>query len=152
MEVNQAIDDLNNYRITWIVSEWDMGGDDFLAVLKNLNSASDAKVFRLDMRAFDGVDDLGSLRTIWVDGDVNKFLENLDLAGNSYIILDDIRLGQGIAKDSEVVSGVKILAEAIRDFCRDAKIIIRCARSFVFSGVKPVVLRPLDQAECKVYV
>lgn len=152
LEVNQAIEDLNEQRVTWIVSEWDMGGDDFLAVLKSLNSGQDAKVFRLDMAGFDGVDDLVSLRTIWADGDINKLLEHLEFAGESYVILDNISLGQGRAKESEIVNGVKVFVEAIKDFCKDVKVIVRSTRSFAFGGVRPIVLRPLDQAECKIYV
>lgn len=75
IETNQALESLRKYRFTWIVSEWDMGGDDFLAVLKQYDKSSETPVYRIDMRGFEGLDDINSLRIICPDGDINKLLE-----------------------------------------------------------------------------
>ena len=151
IETNQALESLRKYRFTWIVSEWDMGGDDFLAVLKQYDKSSETPVYRIDMRGFEGLDDINSLRIICPDGDINKLLECLEACGPAYVLLDNVEVGQS-KNESEVINGTLTLVESIKDFSPEIKIIARSGRAFNSTQFKPTILRSLDQAECKVYV
>lgn len=128
-----------------------MGGDDFLAVLKQYEKSSETPLYRLDMRGFEGLDDVNSLRMICPDGDINKFLESLEACGSAYVLLDNIGVGQP-KKDLDIVNDIITLVESIKDFSPEIKIIARSRCAFNPTQFRPITLRPLDQAECKVYV
>lgn len=151
VETNQVIESLRRHRFAWIVSEWDMGGDDFLAVLKQYEKSAETSLYRLDMRSFNGLEDDNSFRVLCPDGDVNKLFECLEACGPAYLLLDNVSVGQG-NQDSNIIRGILTLTESIKDFSPETKIIVRSGRIFHSAHVRPVILRSLDQAECKVYV
>ncbi|MDC3742136.1 hypothetical protein KDL21_13950 [Pseudomonas syringae pv. syringae] len=153
MEIRQALHSIERHRIVWLVSEQYMGGDDFLAVLRQAQDAESQQFFRLDFSHFEGlVDELHSLQNIIVDGDINRLCEELTSAGGSYLLLDNVWFGISSETAATIVEGIKEFSHILMDFCPDLKIVVRSFLPFDVRGIKPIVLRALDEPECKNYV
>lgn len=130
-----------------------MGGDDFLAVLRQSQDAESQEVFKLDLRYFEGlVDDLHSLQTIVMGGNINRLCEQLLSVGSAYLLLDDVRLGAAGEDTRGIASGITELSQIFLDYCPELKVIVRIPLPFEAVGVKPIFLRALDEPECKHYV
>lgn len=130
-----------------------MGGDDFLAVLRQAQDAENQEVFKLDLRYFEGlVDDLHSLQTIVMGGNINRLCEQLLSVGNAYLLLDDVRLGAAGEDARKIASGIIELSQIFLDYCPELKVIVRIPLPFEVVGIKPIILRALDEPECKHYV
>lgn len=151
LEVRQAKLSLEKNRVTWIISEHEMGGDDFLAVLRQTDGADDG-FFRLDLSSFDGLDETHELQTTLAGGDINQLCESLLDAGKSYLLLDNAKLGQNEARTKQLAEDIRELAQTFLDYCPELKIIIRSGHFYEAHGVKPIILRALDEPECKLYI
>ncbi|NWB45155.1 hypothetical protein [Pseudomonas gingeri] len=153
METRQAVNSIERRRIVWLISEQYMGGDDFLAVLRQAQDAESQQLFRLDFSHFEGlVDELHSLQNIIVGGDINRLCEELLSVGASYLLLDNVWFGASSETAATIVEGIKNFSQILMDFCPDLKIIVRSFVPFDVRGIRPIVLRALDEPECKNYV
>ncbi|WP_248765853.1 tetratricopeptide repeat protein [Pseudomonas protegens] len=153
MEIRQAVNSIERSNIVWLVSEQYMGGDDFLAVLRQAQDSENQQFFKLDFSHFEGlVDELHSLQNIIVGGDINRLCEELLSVGGSYLLLDNVWFGADSEAATIVVEGIKEFSQILIDFCPELKIVVRSFLPFNVWGVKPVVLRALDEPECKSYV
>lgn len=153
LEIREAMHAIERNRIAWIVAEHDMGGDDFLAVLRQAQGAESQEVFRLDLSSFEGLlDDLHSLQTIVMGGNINRLCEQLLSAGKAYLLLDDVRIGVAGENGRKIAGGIQELAQTALDYCPELKVIVRSHLPFEVVGIRPIILRALDEPECKHYV
>lgn len=129
--------------MVWLVSEQDMGGDDFVAVFLQALDAEHDKIYRLDLGEFGGlVDDLHLLQTIIVGGNINRFCEQLLSTGKTFLLLDNIqlRVEEGLRQAS--VSDIKELAQIFLDYCPELKIIARSFFPLMSQGSNPLLCAP----------
>lgn len=153
LETRQALHALERDRIVWIISELYMGGDDFLAVVRQTQDTENQRFYTLDFSNFDGLtDELNSLQNIIVDGDINRLCEAFLYVGSSYLLLDNVWLGANSEAAAITADGIKELSQILMDFCPELKIIVRSSVPFEMRGIRPVALRPLDEPECKTYI
>lgn len=153
LEIREAKHTIERDRIVWIVSEQDMGGDDFLAVLLQSLEEEKQKIYQLDLELFEGlVDDLHSLEKIIIGGNINRLCEELLASGKGYLLLDNVQLAAGNENLRRAASEVEELAQIFLDYCPELRVIVRSLFSFKVGGVNPVILNALDEPECKSYL
>lgn len=152
LEVRQAVSALEQERSVWVVCEHDMGGDDFLAVLRHNVGVPCKEVFKLDLSQFEGLQDLSSLQTIHAEGDINQLCELLLEAGPSYLILENLRTGHDVSSEQTLIEGIKTLVSSFIDYCPELLIIVRAPLLATAHGIQPVILKGLNEAECKTYI
>ncbi|VVP58755.1 hypothetical protein PS870_05925 [Pseudomonas fluorescens] len=152
LEVFKAFEALARERVAWVLSEFDMGGDEFLSSLRHRDDGAGLPVFRLDLSDFNGLDEVGALQNIAIDGDINNLCESLSAIGGSYLILDNANLHCNPATSLAVLQGLKELTSVLTEYCTRIKIIVRLHIRPDVAGITPIVLRALDEAECRTYV
>jgi len=153
LEVRQAKAELEKRRLVWLIAEHEMGGDDFLSVLRKSQEADKYEFFRLDLGSFEGLtDDLNALQAITMGGDIAQLCNQLLYVEKSYLLLDNIRLGGNEENQRIIFSGIKEIAQTVLDYCPNVLIVARSSLPFEIAGVRPVYLRALDEPECKIYV
>lgn len=152
LEIRQAASALEQERSVWIVCEHDMGGDDFLAVLRHNVDAPCNDVFKINLSQFEGLQDLTSLQAIHAEGDINQLCGLFLEAGPSYLILENLRTGHGDPDEQALIEGTKTLVSSFIDYCPELRIIVHCPLLTTIHGIQPVVLKALNEAECKTYI
>lgn len=152
LEVLKAFEMLARERVVWVLSEFDMGGDEFFSSLRHQDGGEELPVFRLDLCDFNGLDEIAALQNIAIDGDINSLCESLSAIGSSYLILDNANLHSNPSISLAVVQGIRELASVLTEYCTGIKIFVRLNIRPDIVGVSPLVLRPLDEAECRTYV
>lgn len=152
LETRQAILTLEAEKSVWIICEHDMGGDDFLAVMRQSTDAPIKDVFKLDLSQFDGLHDLSSLQSIHVEGDINQLCELLLEAGPSYLIIENIKTGHSDSDEKTIIEGIKTLINSFIDYCPDLRIIVRHPLPIATLNIQQIVLKGLNEAECKTYI
>jgi len=129
-----------------------MGGDEFLASLLQFRGDVGKPTYRLDLQSFKGIsDNLDALQDIIIGGNINAFCEQLDTE-DAYLLLDEIYVVGTAEEKRGIAFGVEAIVNIFKDFCRDVKIVVRSPVFFSIPGVKPVVLKALDEPECKSYI
>lgn len=152
-EIRQAVHSIERRRIVWLVSEQYMGGDDFLAVLRKTQGVESQPLFKLDLSNFEGLmDELNSLQNIIVGGDINRLCGELLSVGGCYLLLDNVWFGADAETALMLVEGIKEFSQILLDFCPELKIVVRSILPVNVRTVSPIVLRALDEPECKSYV
>ena len=148
VEQDACVAALSEKRAAWIVSDWGMGEDGFIASICSRLSLARDKVFSIDFNGYNDTDTFfNALRTM-LGGTFQQMCDALAETGPCVLVLDDVDVGS--SGDTE--KALERLVETMGDFAPDAHIFIHSRRRPKEVSVAIIELKALDEPDLAIYV
>jgi len=148
VEQQSCIAALREKRASWLVSDWGMGKEGFIAAICGQLGVSNERVYSLDFNRFpEGDAFFDSLRTR-LGASFQQICEAIADAGRSILILDDVDVA---ASPPGTEAAIETLVAPVSDFAAEAYILIRSRRRPRLSTLPVVELKALDEADVAIY-
>lgn len=144
---------LTDTRVAWLVSEWGMGAEGFIASVKKALGHDDCPTFRIDLQDFKSREQfLGLLQDI-LNNSFQGICEAIADLGTAYVFLDEVPAGQGTEKGFQPVEQeVESLIRIMLDYCPEVRVVVRSRLVPLGTTTIPIELKPLDEADILAYV
>ena len=152
IEQDACLKELEDSRAVWLVSDWGMGEDGFVASVRQRLLEEDAPVYRLPMNEFRGQERFLKEFPDSYGCSFEKLCEMISNRGCSYVLLDEIPTGQVVRQGLPVELEVDSLVKVFTEYCPGARLFLRVRRKPEASSFREVSLAPLDEVEVQAYV
>lgn len=149
--VDTAITILNRDRICWVVSSWNMSGDDFLTCVDTELGSAKRTWFKLSVLNYNGQDDFAQHLDRELGYSIVDLCNLLAKKDDAVLILDDVP-NKSLATGKTALEELVNLSHTIVEFCHNLKIVIRTTARQPECELEPVVLEPMDEADFNQYV
>ncbi|TWR72949.1 metallophosphoesterase family protein [Pseudomonas marginalis] len=149
--VESAVANLHKERICWIVSSWDMAGDDFLSCIENDLAEGKRTWYRLSVLDYTGQEAFAQLLDREFGFSIIDLCNLLTNKDDAVLLLDDApceTLISGKTGVEELIS----LAKTILEYCDKLKVVIRTTTRLEQCELVPVVLEAMDEADFNQYL
>jgi tetratricopeptide (TPR) repeat protein len=149
--VDSAVENLQKDRICWIVSSWDLEGDDFLSCIETSLSEGRRVWYRLSTLGYKSQEKFGEFLDREYGFSIIDLCNLLTNKDDAILILDDAPceiLESGKSGVEELAS----LAQTILEYCHKLKIIIRSTSKVEKSELPPIILKAMDEADFSQYL
>lgn len=151
METSSAVDSLKDNRYLWIVSDWEMGLEEFLTVVKFKLNDEMAEVYRLDLSGFVNCSQFSDDSVAKIGCSIEKLCQLISDRPHAYLILEDVPIGnEKIHEDVE--SEMDRLLGVILSYCDSLKIILVSRDAPKNSDFKVVEIHALNEADIRAYL
>lgn len=153
IEHRKAGEAINSERAVWIVSDWGMGGDEFLYTVQEDRNTPVPPTFALDFSDFAGTENFLDVIKATIGVSFEVLCQELATAGPSYLVIDHFPVGKPFQPGAlSLEAQIENLVGIVKDYAQSAVVVVRARKSP--SNVKlPVVeLRPLGEADLRSYV
>lgn len=153
VESQQCLAAIEAERAVWLVSDWGMGEDGFIASIRAARGIVPDSTYRLDMSAYDSREAfLDSVRLRYATSFEDICVAVAD-GGPNILILDNI----DVSRDRGLGAGafekdIEQLIEIVRDYAPDTLIFARTQRPPIGNRMTSIELRALDEADVAIYV
>ncbi len=153
VESQQCLAAIETERAVWLVCDWGMGEDGFIASIRAARGIAPESTYRLDMSAYDSREAfLDSVRLRFATSFEDVCVAIAD-GGPNILILDNI----DVSRDRGLPAGafekdIEQLIEIVRDYAPDTLIFARTQRPPIGNLMTSIELRALDEADVAIYV
>lgn len=151
LEQKAVIDCLRARRITWLVSDWGLGHEEFYACIEH-GLVGSGSGYLLDFSAYESRGDFLDSIQQNLGTSFQSISDAIADSGPSLVIFSDIDPGRTEDEGRRVQLDVEALAQAFSDFAPESYVIL-LGRNFPRSSSFGVSeLKPLDEADLAVYL
>lgn len=153
VESQQCLAAIEAERAVWLVSDWGMGEDGFIASIRAARGIVPDSTYRFDMSGYDSREAfLDSVRLRYATSFEDICVAVAD-GGPNILILDNI----DVSRDRGLAAGaferdIEQLIEIVRDYAPDTLIFARTQRPPIGNRMTSIELRALDEADVAIYV
>lgn len=148
LEQQACVNAFENRRAAWLISDWGMGEDGFLAAICNRIGTSRERVYSFDFNGFEDSDAFfDNLRTR-VGATFQEVCDAIAEVGPSILILDDVDLSSSHPSTEQAIEA---LIGPVCDFAPDTRVLIRSRRRPRGGALAVVELSPLDEPDVAIY-
>jgi predicted MPP superfamily phosphohydrolase len=152
IELGEVEEAFSTARAAWLIGEWGVGSDEFLATALSQPGRPLIPTFKIDVSELRDKDEF--TRDIAENTKVS-FAAFCDALGSEerLLMLDDVRSGlEPLPGERSVEAEIEELASLLLDSCPDLKLVLR-SRQWPKGVTLPIVkLSPLDEADVKLYI
>jgi hypothetical protein len=149
--IDSAVSLLNSDRICWVVSSWDMAGDDFLSCIDNELTKEKRTWYKLSTINYVGHDSFVKSLDRDYGFSIIDLCNILTYKDDAILLLDDVPctvLSSGKTGLEELIN----LSKTILEYCPKLKIIVRTTSNVDSSELSPIVLKTMDEADFNQYI
>ncbi|WP_416425194.1 metallophosphoesterase [Pseudomonas sp. App30] len=141
--------ELESKKISWVVSDWGLGTDNFLSSTLDRLGASSLPLFKVDLGNYSSRDAFFTEFTSRTGCSFTEYCKALAATGPSVLILDEAPVFSDIGG---FISDAMKLAELVTDFCTDTFVLVvsRSVPKLIASTC--IRLAPLDEADTRAYL
>lgn len=144
---------LKEKRRAWLVTDWGLGGDEFIQCVQQQMLGHRGNVYFLDLHDYQTQEEVLQGLPERIGCSLARLCSGLADEGHVILVLDDLKLelgsngvGGGISQEIEA------LVEVILDFCPELAVVVRSRVEPASTSMRVVELRPLDEADTALYV
>lgn len=153
IESQKCLAALETERAVWLISDWGMGEDGFMASIRAARDIAPDATFRLDMSAYDSRESFLDAVRLRYSTSFEDICVAIADAGPNVLILDNI----DVSRDRSLADGVfekdiEELIEIVRDYAPETLIFARAQRLPSGNRLTAIELRALDEADVAIYV
>ncbi|HEY0111580.1 MAG TPA: hypothetical protein VGB59_00355 [Allosphingosinicella sp.] len=152
IEQNACLKELEDCRAVWVVSDWGMGEDGFLAAVRARLGEERSPVYRFQLDDFRGLERFLQDFPEAVRCSFEKVCELISDKERSYIILDNIPAGMTLGSGQPVEADIDALADILVEYCPGARIFLRSRTEPNGTRLGHVKLEPLEEVDVAAYV
>ena len=153
VESQECLAALEAERAVWLVSDWGMGEDGFIASIRATRKIAPDATYRLDLSTYDSREKFfDSVRLRYATSFEDICVAIAD-SGPNLLILDNI----DVSRDQSLGIGalerdIEQLIEIVRDYAPDTLIFAHAQRPPTGNRLTSIELRALDEADVAIYV
>lgn len=143
---------LDQSSVCWLIHDWGLGSDGFIAAVQSTRGQASAPSFRFDLSSYTSREQF--LADFLEDAGVSFEAVCGELAniGPALLILDDIPTEIAAEDGISLVADVEGVADAVATFCPQLTILLRTRRTPTGYKLPAVQLGALDEADLLTYV
>ncbi|MEE4573202.1 metallophosphoesterase [Pseudomonas alliivorans] len=149
--IDTAVTNLTRDGICWVVSSWNMAGDDFLSCVDADLGPSKRTWFRLSMFGYSGQNEFAQNLDREFGFSIVDLCNLLAKKDDAVLLLDDAPINT-LADGKTALEEIVNLSQTIIEFCHGLKIVIRTTSRQVHCALEPVVLQAMDEADFNQYL
>jgi hypothetical protein len=150
IEQASCIEHLGEVRAVWLISEWGMGEDGFVAAVRQLKHETNKPIYRLDLSEYKNRDQLSDSIKQTLDVGLDRFCELLANAGVSSLILDNVTVSAD--QQSIVERDLEELVQIVLEYCPNLNVFLRARRAPQNAALPVVEVKALDEADLRNYL
>ncbi|MGF6348304.1 metallophosphoesterase [Variovorax sp. W2I14] len=144
---------LENRTLLWVVSDWGAGSHEFLRSVTNRLNLGKAPVYQIDVSRCSNIAEMMAAVEEQVGVKFPQFCDQLALQPPCLLILEDAANNEEIEERRKVLElGISEIAKILLEYCDDLKLVVTSRTTPIYSQIKVVELKPLDQADTATYV
>ncbi|UQR63492.1 hypothetical protein LRP30_43475 [Bradyrhizobium sp. C-145] len=142
------MDAISTKRACWVVAEWGLGEEAFIAKIKSELSGA---AYRLDMSTFQNRGQFSETLRQAFGFNFERFVQLLSESGAALILLDNI-LQIDSKQPEEVASEIEGMVDVILEYCTEIRVLLRSYRAPLSIAYDMVQLSPLDAPDVRNYI
>jgi len=142
---------LRSSRIIWLISDWGMGSDGFIASIRKSLSVPNHHIYSVDFGSYTNRESFFDSLHTRLGVSFQGIGEAVAAVGPAILIFDDVEIPADATRESLVEREIDDLARAISDFASDAFILIRSRRAPRETTIRTVGLKALDEPDVATY-
>ena len=155
IEQRRLLEAMLEARAAWLVSEWGMGDDDFLASVRQTSGDFERPAYRLDLAEYRHRDQFLAAVNEKLSCTFQQFCELISQSGDSLLLLDNfpsatVSIDQG--ERFSIDRDIEDLVRVIREYCPKTTVLIRSRRSPLNHKLPIIQIKSLDEADLRTYV
>ena len=141
------IEALEDRRVAWLITDWGMGDDGFIASVRQSKRQSEVAAYRLDLTEYENHEDFIDSIKPAVGCNFYQLCEAISNAGKSWLMLDGFPSGeQSLLRDGNTLDAdLEDFVDVVLEYCPETVILIRARRAPIQPRNPVVHLRPLDE-------
>ena len=143
-------------RLAWLVADWGMGGDEFIANTKKKLTGTTSDIYFLDCHQFTPDSSIEDVVKDKLNCSIGNFCDSLASKKDAFLVLDDVPvdLSRNLAPNLVgICTLVSNTAKVLLDYCPSLSLIIRSRiNPGDFSFIRTIEIGAMDEAETTVYV
>jgi predicted MPP superfamily phosphohydrolase/tetratricopeptide (TPR) repeat protein len=157
-EVRQAergvlIATLENKGAAWLVTDWGLGGDDFIHCVQEQIFGHRRDVYYLDLNRYVGRDAILAGVKEQLGCSFEQLCVELSNQEKCFFVLDDVAIADNNAVNSfSNERDIDEIVDAVLEYCPDIKIIVRSRKAPIKTSLRTIKLYPLDEADTATYI
>ncbi|MGO6985643.1 metallophosphoesterase family protein [Rhizobium leguminosarum] len=153
VEQTQFQDELGSRRAVWLISDWGLGTDEFVAAVFERTFAKVPRTYRIDASNYQDKDSFTSEISSGAKCSFAQFCDAMANEEATVLLLDDVPIGgETKAGTVSVEKDIESLVALLLDFAPHLRVILRGRIKPRDATIGVVSLGPLDEADLKVYV
>jgi hypothetical protein len=155
IEQRRLLEAMSEARAAWVVAEWGMGDDDFLASVRQINGDFERPAYRLDVTEYKNRDQFLAAVNEKLSCAFQNFCELISQSGDSLLLLDNFPAGviSDVQEDQfSIDRDIEELVSVVLEYCPKTIVLIRSRRSPLVHKLPIVHIKSLDEADLRAYV
>ncbi|OAI84247.1 hypothetical protein AYO27_13470 [Rhizobium sp. GHKF11] len=152
-EHRKAQQAINSERAVWIVSDWGMGGDEFLYTVQVDRDTPAPPTFALDFSDFAGMENFLDVFKATNGVSFEALCQELAAAGPSYLLIDHFPVGVPFQPGAmSLEAQIEGLVDIVKDYAPATIVVVRARKTPINAKLPVIELRPLEEADIGSYV
>lgn len=144
---------LKETRRVWLVTDWGLGGDEFIQCVQQQMLGRRGSIYFLDLHDYRTQEAVLQGLPDRIGCSLPRLCNGLADEGQVILVLDDLELESGSnGADGGISREIDALVQAILDFCPELAVVVRTRVAPASSSMRIVELKPLDEADTALYV
>ncbi|EHR71202.1 putative phosphohydrolase [Burkholderiales bacterium JOSHI_001] len=144
---------LKETRRAWLVTDWGLGGDEFIQCVQQQMLGRRGNIYFLDLHDYRTQEAVLQGLPERIGCSLPRLCSGLADEGQVILVLDDLELESGSnGAGGGISQEIEALVEAILDFCPEMAVVVRSRVAPASTSMRIVELSPLDEADTALYV
>ncbi|MDB5742351.1 MAG: putative phosphohydrolase [Polaromonas sp.] len=146
---------LKETRRAWLVTDWGLGGDEFIQCVQQQMLGRRGSIYYLDLHDCRSQEEVLQALPERIGFSLAGLCNGLAEAGQVILVLDDLELDSGASVAGgtlTIAQQIDGLVQVILDFCPELSVVVRSRVVPKASSMRVVELSPLDEADTAQYV
>lgn len=144
---------LKEMRRAWLVTDWGLGGDEFVQCVQQQMLGRRGTIYFLDVHDYRTREAVLQGLPERIGCSLPRLCSGLADEGQVILVLDDLELESGFnGAGGGIAQEIEALVQAILDFCPELAVVVRSRVVPTSTSMRIVELSPLDEADTALYV
>lgn len=145
---------LKERRQAWLVTDWGLGGDEFIQCVQQQMLGRRGNIYFLDLHGYRTKEAVLQGLPEQIGCSFPRLFKGLADEGKAILVLDDLELYPSInnGADGSFLLEIEALVQTILDFCPELSVVVRSRVAPASTSMRTVELGPLDEADTALYV
>lgn len=144
---------LKEKRRAWLVTDWGLGGDEFIQCVQQQMLGRRSSIYFLDLHDYRTQEAVLQGLPERIGCSLPRLCSGLADEGQVILVLDDLELESGSnGAEGGIFRAIEALVQAILDFCPELAVVVRSRVAPASTSMQIVELSPMDEADTALYV
>lgn len=153
VEQKAMLDALKADRVAWLIAEWGMGEDAFVASVRRQTRSADAPVYRLDLGEFRDLRQFSETLQVQLNCTFERFCQLISEFENCWLLLDNILQQPSTAEETLTCANeIEELSRLLIDYCPKLQLLLRSRRAPTSPTFRAIEIKAFDEVDVRSYI